>query len=322
MPSGSVLVTGASGFVGPYAIAALHERGWTAWALSRSGGDVGRARGIAADVTDGDGVRVALERSRPDVVLHLAAQSSVQASFRNPVGTISNNIGGAATLLYAALELEPRPRVIVVGSAEEYGAVEPDDLPIGERQPLAPVSPYGVGKAAQSLLAESLYRSEGLRTVVMRPFNHTGPGQEPRFSIPTFARQVARIEAGLEAPVLRTGNLDTRRDFTDVRDIAAAYALAAETGEPGRAYNLGSGVSVQMRWVVDEIVRRSTVDLRIETDAGRTYSGDIPELRADASAFREASGWAPRIPLEQTLSDVLAYWRAQVRAEETLHAAP
>lgn len=313
----SALVTGASGFVGPYIIEALQGEEWEVWTLDRSGPSYEGTRSVRADLGNEQQVRAALRDASPEVVIHLAAQSSVPASFKDPIGTLSNNLLGAAHLLYAASELDPAPRVVVIGSAEEYGKVRPEDMPIRETQPLAPVSPYGVSKAAQSLLALSLHASHDLPIVVLRPFNHTGPAQRPDFAVPSFARQIARIEAGLDPAVLRVGNLDAKRDFTDVRDIARAYVLAATQVPVGEMYNLGSGRAVSMRWILDELLRRADVEVRVETDPERMTRAGVPELRTDATKFREVAGWQPLIPLEQTLEDVLGYWRDQIRQERS-----
>jgi GDP-4-dehydro-6-deoxy-D-mannose reductase len=310
------LVTGAGGFVGPYVVAELLRGGWHVWTLDRSGTHhLEGAHAIRGDLTDRSAVEHALQSARPDVVLHLAAQSSVPASFRDPLPTLSNNLLGAANLLYAAASLRPMPRVLVVGSAEEYGRVAPEQLPIDEAQPLAPVSPYGVSKAAQSLLALSLHASHDLPAIVLRPFNHTGPAQRPAFAVSSFAEQIARIEAGLQPPVLRVGNLESRRDFTDVRDIARAYALAAARAVPGEVYNLGSGRAVSMRWILDRLLERSTAEVRVETDPARMSPAAVAELCANPAKFRGATGWSPAIPLERTLNDVLDYWRAETKKE-------
>jgi GDP-4-dehydro-6-deoxy-D-mannose reductase len=292
------------------------------WSLSRSGEPPERleveepgARWVGADLGDAEQTRDALDRARPEVVVHLAAQSSVPASFKAPLATLENNFLGAANLLLAAADREPMPRVLAVGSSEEYGAAAPEELPVAEDRALAPLSPYGVSKAAQSLLALSLWRSRRLPAVVLRPFNHTGPGQPPRNALPAFARQVARIEAGLQEPVLKVGNLENRRDFTDVRDMARAYALAASQAEPGEVYNLGSGRSTPIRWLLDELLRLSPAQIRVEPDPERMVAAEITDMRADARKFRAATGWEPSIPLQQTVQNVLEYWRERTEAE-------
>lgn len=316
--SGSrVLVTGARGFVGGYLIPVLESEGYEVYGLSRGPAPSDRRseRWIAADLTDAEALRAALKRLRPSAIVHLAAQSSVPRSFREPLPTLENNILGAAALLYAAAELSPHPTVLVIGSPEEYGRVTPKQQPLRETHPLQPVSPYGVSKAAQSLLALSLYYSAGLPSVVIRPFNHTGPGQSPQFVLPAFAQQVARIEAGLQEPVIRVGNLEALRDFTDVQDIVRAYSAALRHCPPGRVYNLGSGRTIRTGWLLDELLKRSRVHITVEADPGRMTPSDIPELRADPKEFITATGWQPAIPLEQTVADVLEYWRERVRDE-------
>ena len=307
-----VIITGASGFVGSYLVEELIRAGWSVWALSRSGGAVDGARPARVDMREMEQVRHALQEARPRAIVHLAAQSSVAVSYKDPVETLRNNFLSAVNLFYAACELDEMPRVLAIGSGEEYGSVASEDMPISEEQPLAPESPYGVSKAAQGLLALSLYRGEGLPTIIIRSFNHTGPRQEARFVIPAFARQIARIEAGLDEPVLRVGNLDSMRDFTDVRDIVRAYRLAIEAAEPGQAYNLGSGRAIRIRHILEKLLELSTAKISVELDPVKLKPYDIPEMRADPTKFIRATGWQLRVPLEQTLKDMLRYWRHQV----------
>lgn len=311
----TALVTGATGFVGRHLVGELLKDGWTVWALDRVEHPHEDVQSIRVDLKDPDQVWDALEKSCPSVIIHLAAMSSVGASFKAPVTTLENNLIGAANLLYAAAELEPMPRALVIGSSEEYGRAPLERLPLTENEPLAPLSPYGVSKAAQSLLALSLFRSKGLPAVVLRPFNHTGPGQPPAFVVPTFARQIARIEAGLEEPVMRVGNLTSKRDFTDVRDMVRAYALAARAAAPGEVYNLGSGRSVTIQWVLEELLKRTDAKITVEPDPDRMMPSDITDVRADATKFAAATGWRPQIELEQTLQDVLDYWRGEASRE-------
>lgn len=316
MATGTALVTGASGFVGPYVVAEMTRAGWTVWTLDRSSKHQEGSLSVHADLCDRDQVRRAVEESRPEVVLHLAAQSSVPLSFKDPAATLTNNLLGAANLFYAVADLSPAPRVVSVGSAEEYGVVRPEQLPIDEDQSLAPVSPYGVSKAAQSLLALSLLASHDLPITVLRPFNHTGPGQRADFVVSAFARQVARIEAGLDPPVIRVGNLDARRDFTDVRDVARAYRIAATQALVGEVYNIGSGRSVPIRCILGELLRLSRAQVSVETDPERIQPASVPELCANPEKFRLATGWEPQIELEQTVRDVLTYWREQTEGEK------
>jgi len=318
MQERQVLVTGASGFVGPYLVRELKTQGWHVWALSRSGAPVEGATPVRADLLDRGAIQHIIQDIRPDVIFHLAAQSSVFSSFEHPIYTIENNTLGAANLLYSALDIDPKPRIIAIGSAEEYGKVKPNELPIDEKQPLAPISPYAVSKAAQTLLALSLHESQELPVTVLRPFNHTGPGQKPRLVIPSIAEQIARIEAGLSEPVIRVGNTESKRDFTDVRDIVKAYVLAVDRSRSGEIYNIGTGRSVSIQWILEFLVGQSKMDIKVETDPNRLRPSDIPELRCNPEKFRRDTGWEAHIPLEQTLIDILDYWRDRVKSDQYL----
>jgi len=267
-----------------------------------------------ADLSELDQTVAALERAQPDVIFHLAAQSNVPRSFENPAATLTTNVIAQLHLFQAVLRLRQNPLLLIVGSNEIYGHVEPEDLPLTEDTPLRPVNPYAVSKATQDLLAYQYHASHRLRTIRLRPFNHIGPRQSEQFVVSAFAAQIARIEAGEQAPIIRVGNLAAERDFTDVRDMVRAYALAAQYGQVPLAYNIGSGRSVTIRWLLDTLLTFSACDIAIEPDPARMRPSDVPRIESDSRRFCEHTGWAPRIALEQTLFDVLEYWRARVRS--------
>jgi GDP-4-dehydro-6-deoxy-D-mannose reductase len=253
------------------------------------------------------------QAARPDYVFHLAAQAFVPASWQDPWSTLENNIRGQLNVLLATLSAEPPPHVLVVGSAEEYGLVAPDELPVRETNLLRPYSPYAVSKVAQDMLGYQYHASHNLPVVRVRPFHHIGPGQSPAFVASDFAKQIAEAEAGLRELVMYVGNLEARRDFTDVRDMVRAYYLAVTQGEPGEVYNIGAERSYSIREVLDMLLTFSTVPIRVEQDPGRLRPSDVPELLCDCSRFRARTGWRAQIPLERTLEDTLDYWRAHVR---------
>jgi GDP-4-dehydro-6-deoxy-D-mannose reductase len=203
-------------------------------------------------------------------------------------------------------------RLLVIGSNEEYGAPQPDELPQTEESPLRPHSPYAVSKIAQDFLGFQYHLAYGLPVVRVRPFNHTGPGQSPRFVIPAFASQIARIETGLQEPVVKVGNLEAARDFTDVRDIVRAYHLAVTRGRPGEVYNLASGQPQSVRGLLETLLSYSEVQIRVERDPARYRPVDVPVVCGSADKFHRLTGWKAEIPFEQTLRDVLEYWREQV----------
>lgn len=248
----------------------------------------------------------------PDFVFHLAAQAFVPASWANPWNTLENNIRGQLNVLLAAVGLNTSMRVLVIGSADEYGVVRPDELPIRETNPLRPNSPYAVSKVTQDMLGYQYFASHGLSAVRVRPFNHIGPGQSPAFVTSDFAKQIARAEAGLCEPVIRVGNLEARRDFSDVRDIVRGYHLAITQGEPGQVYNLGAERSYSIAEVLSTLLASAETKVRVEQDPARLRPSDVPEIISDCTRFRSLTGWRVEIALEQSLNDILDYWRQHV----------
>jgi GDP-4-dehydro-6-deoxy-D-mannose reductase len=316
------LITGINGFVGGHlAEYLLAIGGWDVWGLARQPAVQlpqlqGRVEVVVAELGSLDQVIAALERVHPDVIFHLAAQSNVPRSFQDPVGTLMTNICAEVNVFQALLRLHQNPLVLVATSNEIYGQVQPEYLPVNEMTPLRPMSPYAVSKATQDMLAYQYHVSHRLRTIRMRLFNHIGPRQSEQFVVSAFAAQIARIEAGHQAPLIRVGNLATERDFTDVRDIVCAYVLAAQRGQVPCAYNIGSGRCVSIRWLLDTLQTFSTHDIVIEPDPSRMRPADVQRVVSDCRLFHEHTGWEPRISLEQTLFDVLEYWRHQVKGYE------
>jgi GDP-4-dehydro-6-deoxy-D-mannose reductase len=312
------LITGAGGFVGAYLCNYLLAH--TDWQLTgtvyprpvENQPTESRLHLRYADLRDPDGVCALVEDSEPDFIFHLAAQSFVPTSFADPWDTLENNIRAQLNLLEAVWQSERETRFLVVGSNEEYGAPEAEELPQTEENPLRPNNPYAVSKVAQDFLGLQYHLAYGLPVVRVRPFNHTGPGQSPRFVAPAFASQIARIEAGQQEPVVKVGNLEAARDFTDVRDIVRAYHLAVTQGEAGAVYNLASGEARSIQGLLDRLLSYSEKDIRVEIDPERYRPVDVPEVCGSAEKFRARTGWEPRIPFEQTLRDTLDYWREQV----------
>jgi GDP-4-dehydro-6-deoxy-D-mannose reductase len=309
------LITGINGFVGSHLAEHLLAEGWEVWGtgtqpVSRSVPDVAY---VVANLEQREEARAALERSRPDAVFHLAGQAFVPRSFEDPAGTLATNIFAQLNIFLGLIALDLPATVLVAGSNEIYGQIQPADLPVNEDTPLRPVSPYAVSKATQDLLAFQYHISHGLRVVRARPFNHIGPRQNERFAVSSFARQIARIEADQQPPSLLVGNLSAERDFTDVRDMVRAYRLAVLRGTPGQAYNIGAGRAVSMRSVLDTLIAQSPCAIDVRLDPARMRPADIPTVVCDATRFRAATGWRPSISLEQTLADVLDDWRSRVR---------
>ena len=305
-----LLVTGARGFVGPHLLRHLEAAGHEVWGTDRPG-TAAPPRHRACDLTEAEAVRELVDDLRPDGVVHLASVSSVARSFAAPQQTLSNNLLSACNLLEA---LRPRPatRVLIVGSAEQYGRVQTDELPLREEQPFRPASPYAVSKVAQEFLALQYHAAHGLDVVLARSFNHSGPGQSDDFVLPAVAKQVAAAESGAGPPVVRVGNLEVSRDFLDVRDVVRAYALLLERGEAGRAYNVCRGQAESLQSLVHLLLQQSRVPLRLESDPARMRPADLPTLVGDSSRLRARTGWEPEIPMERTLTDVLEDWRRRL----------
>jgi GDP-4-dehydro-6-deoxy-D-mannose reductase len=293
--TGPTFVTGGAGFAGRHLLALLSD----AIAPSRA----------ELDLLDAGDVRAAVRDAAPATVFHLAAQASVGRSWEAPVETLTENVAMTANLLEAVRLHAPEAAVVVAGSGEVYGP--PERLPVDEDAPLRPQNPYAVSKAACDLLAGQYADAFGMRVVRMRPFNHAGPGQSDEYVVGTLTRQVAEAElAGRDEALLRTGNPDSARDFTDVRDVVRAYVAAASLD--GGAFNVASGRTVTVRQLIELLRSASRLPVRHEVDPARVRAHDVPEVRGSAARLREATGWEPEIPLEQTVADAVDGWRARL----------
>ena len=261
------------------------------------------------DLRDAAATRALVADARPDVVYHLAARAHVGQSWQDPLGTLADNVAMAGVLFEAVRAEAPDAVVVAAGSGEEYGP--PVAVPTTEDAPLRPQNPYAVSKASAGLLARFYADAHGLRVIHARAFNHAGPGQEPIYAIASFTRQVAAgLNAGDDPVVVETGSPDTRRDFTDVRDVVRAYRALADHADPG-AYNVCSGVSRSARELVAALAAVAGVTVEHRVDPARVRAHEVHEIRGDATRLHAATGWTPEIPLETTLADTLAYWRAQ-----------
>jgi len=267
---------------------------------------------IDCDLLDAFSTHKLIGAVRPDRIFHLAAQSHVPTSWNAPAATLEANILGQLNLFEAVRQAGIDPLIQVAGSSEEYGMVYPDEVPMKESNPLRPLSPYAVSKVAQEMLAYQYHQSYGLKTIVSRGFNHSGPRRGENFVDSSFARQIALIEKGLQEPVIYVGDLASKRDFTDVRDMVRAYWLLLDKCTPGDVYNIGSENTRSMREVLDMLLSLTRVDVEVCVDPTRLRPSDVKILWADCSRFKEATGWQARIPYEQTLRDLLDYWRARV----------
>ncbi|MFH1073041.1 MAG: GDP-mannose 4,6-dehydratase [Nanoarchaeota archaeon] len=315
------LITGISGFAGSHLAELLLKNGYEVWGTIRWRSKTenidhlkGKVKLVETDIRDLSSVHRMIIEVQPDVIFHLAAQSFVYSSFHAPQETLMTNILGNVNLLEAVRMQKLDPIILIAGSSEEYGLVHPEECPIKETNPLRPMSPYGVSKVAQDLISRQYYHAYGIKSIVTRAFNHTGPRRGEVFVTSTFAQQIAKIENGKQEPVIRHGNLDAKRDFTDVRDMVKAYLLAAEKGIPGEVYNLCSGDTgtYSIREMLDILLKFSTAKIKLEEDPARMRPSDVNILHGDSSKFRKLTGWKPEIPFEQTMKDLLDYWRERV----------
>lgn len=315
-----VLITGITGFVGShfadYALArGVEVVGSYRWRSNIENIEHIRSRVelVDCDLRDASSTHHLVETARADWVIHLAAQSFVGTSWQAPAETFITNTVSQVNLLEALRSRTPQARFLVIGSSEEYGFVTEDELPITEDNALRPLSPYAVSKVAQDLMGYQYFKSYGMPIVRSRAFNHEGPRRGDVFVTSSFARQIAEIERGLRPPVIAVGSLKNRRDYTDVRDIVRGYWLLLERGEPGEVYNLCSGRAWVIQDILDFLLAQAKVaGITVREDPARLRPSDLPVLRGDAAKARAAVGWEPEIPFEQTLRDILEYWRERL----------
>lgn len=308
------LIVGAAGFVGKYLADELNAAGeWSVCVTKMPQEALSIAAVTAYDlnILDRAAVDTLLAELRPQVIFHLAAQSSVAVSWKNPGLTVDVNIKGTLNLLDAVRDCGFSPRVLLIGSSEEYGAVAPEEIPVKETTLPRPGNIYAVTKNTQNQLGRLYAQAYGLDILSTRSFNHIGPNQTPLFVVADFCRQVVEIEKGRHEPALQVGNLSAKRDFTDVRDVVRAYRLLALTGEKGETYNVGQGKAVEINAILQMILALSKETIRVEIDPAKLRPVDVPIIEADISKLQEATGWKPEISLGQTLEETLTYWRNQ-----------
>ena len=306
------LIIGAAGFVGDYLIDHLLENG--RWSISatkmeheticKSNVDI-----FNLDIMDPKSVDKVLQTVCPDYIFHLAAQSSVANSWKNPDLTIDINIKGSIHVLDATRKLEQKPRTLLVGSGEEYGHVKPQEIPIKEDNAVRPGNIYAATKATQNMIGKIYTEAYGLDIISVRAFNHIGPKQQPTFVVADFCKQVTEIEKGIQEPVIKVGTLNVKRDFTDVRDVVNAYALLIEKGRSGETYNVGSGHAISIEEILNMILSLSDIDIAVLVDKEKLRPVDVPVIEADIRKIMKDTGWKPLIKLEKTINDTINYWR-------------
>ncbi len=314
-----ILVTGVTGFAGSHLVDYMLERGdCEIYGIQRWRSRTENIEHFAdkitlleCDLRDATSTMDTLAKIKPDWIFHLAAQSFVPTSWSAPSESLTTNVLAQVNIFEAVRHLGLKCRIQLACSSEEYGMVYPDEVPIKETNPLRPLSPYAVSKVAQDMLGYQYWMSWKVDSVRTRGFNHEGPRRGPVFVASDFAKQIADIEKGRRKPVLNVGNLDAIRDFTDVRDMVRAYWLALEKCEPGEVYNIATGKGWKIKDMLDRLLGMTKAKIEVKEDPARLRPSDVPILIGDASKFVKVTGWEPKIPFEQTLVDMLEYWRGR-----------
>lgn len=314
-----VLITGITGFAGSHLADLFLKKEYKVYGTTRPRSKTENIDHIKnklklydADLSDSHSLHTVLSRIKPDYIFHLAAQAFVPTSWSSPANTMEVNAIGSIHLFEAIRRARIDPIIQIASSSEEYGLVYKEETPITEDNPLRPLSPYAVSKIAMDYLGYQYFKSYGLKIVRTRGFNHTGPRQGEVYVCSTFARQIALIEAGKQDPSIFVGNIDSYRDFTDVRDMVRAYVLAVEKGEPGEVYNICSEETHKIKDVLNMLIGMSKAKIKIKKDSDRVRPSDVELLLGDCSKFKKITGWKPEIPFEKTMEDLLNYWRERV----------
>ena len=318
----SVLITGIAGFTGSHLAELLlnkYQIFGTVRGRSRQTEFIDHIKDrimlVECDLSDSNSVYHTIEETQPDIIFHLAAQSFVPTSWRAPQETMSTNVIGTLNILESIRKSSTNPLIQIAGSSEEYGMVFPNEAPIKETNPLRPLSPYGVSKVAADFLGYQYFKSYGMKIVRTRAFNHTGPRRGQVFVTSNWCWQVAMIEAKKQEPVIFHGNLEAKRDFTDVRDVVRAYWLAATKATPGETYNISSNRTMTMKEMLEVILKHSKAKPKLEQDAARMRPSDVELLWGDNTKFCSETGWKPEIPFEKTMEDLLNHWRGKIKKE-------
>ena len=309
------LIIGAAGFVGDYLMDYLKARGFDTYVTKlnteRKIGKLGITE-FDLNILNPIAVRNLLNTVRPDYIFHLAAQSSVSFSWKNPGLTVDVNVKGSLNVLDGVRQMDYHPRVLLIGSGEEYGYIKESDIPLKETASLHPGNIYAATKVCQNMMGTIYSHAYQMELVMVRAFNHVGPKQSPIFVVSDFCKQVVEIEKGLKPAVIYVGNLEARRDFTDVRDVVRAYECLVMRGRAGETYNVGSGRAVPISEILNKILVHSKAKIEVETQKDKPRPSDIPIIEADISKIRSEVGWKPEITLDKTIQDTLRYWRDSI----------
>lgn len=309
------LILGGAGFVGKHLI--RHLRDDLKWDISvtKMKNEKVEEKDIKVydlDIMNLSEIKQVMEQVQPDTIFHLAAQSSVALSWKNPGLTIDVNIKGSVNVLDAVRFLSFKPRILLIGSGEEYGHIRPEETPVKEETILRPGNIYAATKAAQNMIGKIYADAYTMDIIIIRAFNHIGAGQAPIFVVSDFCRQVAQIEKGLIEPVIKVGNLCAKRDFLDVADVIRAYALLAQKGRSGEVYNVGSGKSISIQEILNLILSKSSHKISVLQEKDRFRPIDVAVIEADINKLQKDTGWKAEISISDTISDVLEYWRKNV----------
>lgn len=306
------LIIGGAGFVGNYLINHLmNDCGWSV-AITKLENETIEQNEVDQynlDILNKQAIIDVLSKVHPDYIFHLAAQSSVALSWKNPGLTIDVNIKGSINVLDAIRELNYKPRILVIGSGEEYGHVLPNEIPITETNATRPGNIYAATKVCQNMIGKIYADAYQMDVIMVRAFNHIGPKQSPIFVVSDFCKQVAEIEKGLREPVIKVGNLEAKRDFTDVRDVVRSYSMLIQKGKAGEIYNVGSGKAIAIQEILNLILLCSTANIRVEIDPEKIRPADIKIIEADIKKLQECTGWMPYHSLQCTIVDTLNYWK-------------
>lgn len=318
-----VLITGITGFAGSHLVdyllnsSGVEIHGIQRWRSRTENVEhvVDKISMYECDMRDAHSVTNVIKEVQPDRIFHLAAQSLVPASWKSPAETLGTNVLGQLNIFEAVRRVGINPRIQIAGSSEEYGLVLENELPVRETNPLRPLSPYAVSKVSQDVMGYQYFKSFDMDIVRTRAFNHTGPRRPPVFVCSDFARQLVQVELGLRDPEIRVGNLEAKRDFTDVRDVVIAYWLALEKGVGGEVYNICSGNCFKISEVLDMLIEIAGVEVKVTKDQARMRPSDVPVLQGDSSKFSTLTGWKPKIPFKKTLTDLVEFWRRALGAK-------
>ena len=308
------LIIGGGGFVGPYLVRHLVDDLKAEVTVTKTEKEtltMDNAKVVNLDILDRQQLDTVLNEEKPDYIFHLAAQSSVAYSWKNPSLTIDVNVKGCANVLDAIRDLDFKPRTLLIGSGEEYGHIREGECPITEENNSRPGNIYAATKACQNMLGKIYADAYDMDVMMVRAFNHIGPNQTPMFVVADFCKQVAEIEKGIKEPVMYVGNLSAKRDFTDVRDVVKAYVLLVQKGKRGETYNVGTGHALAIQEILDTIISMSDKSIEVKVDPDRLRPVDVPIIEPDITKINECTGWKPKIKLTQTLKETLDYWRAK-----------